>query len=125
MSNLQDITVAELMTGDVVAVDLEDTISDVRQRLTHGGLHAVPVLADENVVGVLTLADCHDAFGFEIAADAITNPPLLVESDWPVTNAVKVMYDEHIHHLPVTDDSGNLVGILSSFDLLRHLAGQA
>lgn len=118
----EHVTVADLMTADVVAVDYQTPINDVRTELTESGLHAVPVLADGDVVGVLTLADCHDAFGFELAADAIVSPPITIEATAPVTAAARIMRDEHIHHLPATDDKGKLVGILSSFDLLRLLA---
>jgi len=39
----------------------------------------------------------------------------------PITEAATLMRVEHVHHLPVTDGAAQLVGILSSFDLLDLL----
>ena len=42
--------------------------------------------------------------------------------DAPIVEAARVMVRNHIHRLPVMED-GRLVGILTTFDLMRHLAG--
>jgi CBS domain-containing protein len=47
-----------------------------------------------------------------------------VAPDTSVTEAAKAMVEHQIHHLVVVD-RGVVVGMVSSFDLLRHLAGIA
>jgi CBS domain-containing protein len=39
--------------------------------------------------------------------------------------AVRVLAEHRIHRLPVVDDAGSVVGILSTLDVIRALAARA
>jgi len=56
-----------------------------------------------------------------IAADVIGETPREIASDEPLTAAARMMSDHRIHHLLVVD-RGALVGVISSFDIVRHVA---
>ncbi len=56
--------------------------------------------------------------------DLMTSSPICVQADDTLAVAYDWMEKERIRHLPVVDDDGILVGVLSHRDLLRHaLAG--
>ena len=54
------------------------------------------------------------------AADIMTRKVLTLSPDHSVKHAACLMLENHVSGLPVPDDNGNLVGILSEGDLLRR-----
>jgi CBS domain-containing protein len=54
------------------------------------------------------------------ASDVMTSNVITVGRDTPVRDAIRLMLDQGISGLPVTDGSGKVVGILSEGDLLRR-----
>ncbi|MEI2297436.1 CBS domain-containing protein [Ensifer sp. MJa1] len=54
------------------------------------------------------------------AADIMTRRVLTIRPDHSVRHAARLMLDNRVSGLPVCDDEGNLVGILSEGDLLRR-----
>lgn len=56
------------------------------------------------------------------AADIMTRKPIALRSDASITEAIKVLLRRDISGVPVVDDAGGLVGILSERDCLRVVA---
>jgi CBS domain-containing protein len=54
------------------------------------------------------------------ARDVMTSPVISVQPDTPVLQAVRIMLQRHISGLPVLDNNGRLVGIVTEGDLLRR-----
>jgi CBS-domain-containing membrane protein len=56
------------------------------------------------------------------AADLMSSPPVVVSSGTPIASAARLMDGENVKRLPVVDDLGRLIGIVSRGDLLKvHL----
>ena len=49
----------------------------------------------------------------------MTRPLKTIDHDAPAFSALRLMIDENIHHLPVTEE-GRIVGVVSATDLLLH-----
>jgi CBS domain-containing protein len=129
------------MTTHVVAVRLKATYKDMATRLREFRVSAFPVLDNDNkVVGVVSEADLlakealeyspHGVAGGILhgrerakaaavtAADLMTKPAVTIGPDEPVTHAARLMYSRKVKRLPVVDDRGRLVGIVSRADVL-------
>lgn len=52
-------------------------------------------------------------------ADHMASNPILIRADASLTEAVELMDRHHVHGLPVIDQNGALVGVLSQTDLNR------
>ena len=52
------------------------------------------------------------------AGDLMTSPPVTVSADDTVEHAAQLMYLRRVKRLPVTDESGQLAGIVSRADVL-------
>jgi acetoin utilization protein AcuB len=52
-------------------------------------------------------------------AEVMTREPITIDPDAPVGTAVAVMQEREIRHLPVVDDAGRLLGMVSDGDLRR------
>ncbi len=57
------------------------------------------------------------------AKDVMSSPVVTVRPDTPVTDAAALMAAHHISGLPVVTAEGELVGIVTEADLLRHARG--
>ncbi|MFI6691116.1 CBS domain-containing protein [Streptomyces sp. NPDC050433] len=136
-------SVGELMTRDVVSVRLDTPFKEIARALSDHGVSAVPVLDDAGrPVGVVSEADLlrkaanrSDRSGrlplphleaWEraraegvVAAEIMSAPALSARPQWTVVEAARVMARQHVKRLPVVDETDKLLGIASRSDLLR------
>lgn len=116
--------VSDLMTGDIIALGPTDTVSRAEQILTEFALHMLPIVDRAEVLGAITLADCHGLASTAPLRDVIRRTPVIVDITMPIAEAATLMRAEGIHHLLVTEKirgTKELVGVLSSLDLLKLL----
>ena len=65
--------------------------------------------------------DLRKAMGLTVG-EVMSNKPITVKPDKSLRDAAKQMQAHHIHRLPVLDDNGKLIGILSRGDIIRSMA---
>ncbi|MCS7236628.1 MAG: CBS domain-containing protein, partial [Armatimonadota bacterium] len=53
-----------------------------------------------------------------MARDVMTSPVVTVQPDTPVKEVARILLTHHISGVPVVDEQGKLVGILTEADLL-------
>ena len=56
-------------------------------------------------------------------ADAMTRDPVVVRAETPLNEAIQILAERRISGLPVVDDAGQLVGIISETDLMWRETG--
>ena len=56
------------------------------------------------------------------AADAMTGPAVTIRPSRPISEAASLMLDRSVNRLPVVDQHGRLVGIVTRADLVRAFA---
>lgn len=57
------------------------------------------------------------------AAEMMTADPITVGPDEPAEHAAKLISEKHHNRLPVVDDEGRLVGVVTRVDVLSALTG--
>ncbi|ACZ38625.1 CBS domain-containing protein [Sphaerobacter thermophilus] len=149
-----DRSIQEIMTRDVVAVTVATPVSDVARLLWKHKLTGVPVLEGRRVVGVVTEYDLIarqsewdaplyvvflDAFlrvpgtGDEeqlrrilatTAGQLMSAPAITLTPDATVQDAATLMYERRVNPVPIVDDAGELVGIVSRSDIVRLMASE-
>ena len=50
-------------------------------------------------------------------ADVMTRNPMTIDPEAPIATAIAVMRERELHHLPVVDDRGQLIGMITDRDL--------
>ena len=112
--------VYDLMLEQVITVQPHYTVDRVRRLINANHIHAIPVVnSEDEVVGIVSSADLvPDLKGGMPVSQIMTRKVYTVSQYDDVPIAARVMRNHHIHHLVVTHDE-KVVGILSSFDLLR------
>ncbi len=56
-------------------------------------------------------------------ADIMTTDPIVVQSETPLSQAIQILAERRISGLPVVDQSGKLVGVISETDLMWQETG--
>lgn len=56
-------------------------------------------------------------------ADVMSRDPITVKPQTPIKEAIKILVEHRISGLPVVDDAGKAVGVISETDLLWQEAG--
>ena len=110
------------MTTPVSVTQKGVTVKHLRDKLARKQIHAVPVVEDDGTIaGIVSSSDLSSEHNEETIVDKImTTKVHIVMPNNRVEDAAKVMVKHHVHHLVVMEE-GNIVGIVSSLDLLKAL----
>lgn len=117
-----DLTVADLMSTAVITVNADEPIKEAHGEMQVGVIRHLPVVdARGRVVGVLSDRDVMRALAGKHhgkVSDIMTREVVTVQPDSQAHEAAVLMLDLKISSLPVVDDSGALVGMLTQTDFL-------
>jgi CBS domain-containing protein len=137
-------TVKDVMSAPPVSVSETASFREIVARLRECRFSAFPVLdVDGKVIGVVSEADLlakeavadepsviwgllaglvHHAArakaGGETASDLMTSPAVTIGPDDTVEHAARLMYDRKVKRLPVVNQAGRPIGIISRTDVL-------
>ncbi|MFI8521223.1 CBS domain-containing protein [Streptomyces sp. NPDC085481] len=122
-------TVDDVMTHAVVSARLDAPVREIAQSMRRWGVSAVPVLSAEGrVVGVVSEADVlakvpgedrGDGAGSVTAGSLMSSPAVTVPRGATIAGAARLMGRGHLKRLPVVDEDGRPVGVVSRSDLLK------
>ncbi|EJG06971.1 CBS domain containing membrane protein [Methanofollis liminatans DSM 4140] len=114
--------VQDYMTKDVVSVEIPSNRDDILKILKRTGISGIPVRERGKVVGVVTRKDLLRKSEETQVALLMSPKPVVVTPDTPLSDAAAVMVRHNYRRLPVVDDNGSLVGLLSVADLIAAIA---
>lgn len=136
-------TVADVMTRKVFAVRQSTPFKDVVGMLRRGRVSAVPVVdSRDRVLGVVSEADLtlkEEALDREPpavferrrrrrerakaagrqAGEVMSTPAVTISPLASIAEAARAMHERRVKRLPVVDETGSLVGIVSRSDLIK------
>jgi len=116
------VLVSDYMTTDVVTVEIPGNRDDVLKILKRTGISGVPVLKDGKLVGIITRKDMLQKPEENQLALLMTPGPTTIRPDATIFEAARVLDLNNIRRLPVVDDSGKVIGLLSVADLILAIA---
>ncbi|SDQ34239.1 CBS domain-containing protein [Natronobacterium texcoconense] len=112
--------VEEYMTRDVATVSPDATVGTVATRIAESDEHnGFPVCERRRVEGFVSARDLLLADDDEPIFKVMTADLLVAHPEMKVTDAARVILRSGVQKLPVVDDAGNLVGIISNADVIR------
>jgi CBS domain-containing protein len=126
------LTAAHVMSAPVITVSLDDTLwtawglihrGGFRHLVVVEGLRCVGVLDDQRIASAWPLGPI--SIGRTRVRDILPARVRCVNADAPVPELARVMLDEGIDAVPVTDARDEVVGLVTVSDLLAVLAFQA
>ncbi len=125
--NSSSIIVKDIMTKVLISVNPATTALQIAKMMEQGGIGAVLVKENENLVGIVTDRD----FATKIAANNLpfdtpvqkimSSPLITINHNEPISAAADMMTSKKIRKLAVSDN-GNIIGLITSTDLVNQLA---
>jgi CBS domain-containing protein len=112
-------TLTDVMRTEVIEVAPEDTLGEVAERMSEVNVGAVVVKDYGRLIGILTERDMLKAMAARVhTSDArvrqwMTEDPLTASADMNVEEAARVMLEHNFRHLPIVDEAGAVVGLVS------------
>jgi len=119
-------TVRDWMSSPVVVVDADSSVSYALTLMRRRKIHSVVVnMSDKNQsYGIVTTTDVRDKIVAQDRNPAETSvreimsgPVITAKPEWTLKECSLIMGEKRIHHLPVVDESGALIGLISATDI--------
>ncbi|WP_417790233.1 DUF294 nucleotidyltransferase-like domain-containing protein [Terasakiella pusilla] len=107
-----------------VTIEPETTIQQAAQKMSKEGVSCLLVLKDDAIVGIVTDKDLRNrvvAKGFDIAkplSDIMTANPICIDAEDYLFDAMLLMSQKNIRHLPVMD-AGRAAGVITNTNIVQ------
>lgn len=119
---MKPLRVADIMAESVYCASPDDSLREVRSTMHLRRTRHAVITHEGELVGVVSEADLNLgwAHGPEVMVRQIMQPRVrVVHPDTPAIEAADLMLRNQIGSLPVVDDDGAVVGILTRNDFLQ------
>lgn len=119
-------TVRDWMSSPVIVVPPELSVQQALTLMRRRGIHSliVDISTEEPIYGIVTTTDIRDKIVAEDRApedvtvrEIMNSPVVCAKPDWTLKEASIKMQELNIHHLPVEDERGTLLGMISATDV--------
>lgn len=128
---LKSLQVFDVMSKGVVEVSADSTMDEVTRMFEEHNISSAPVVNERgDCIGIVSAADF-------MKRDAGSSENVPASSQWvtrymtssvrsitpqdPLLRAARVMCDKHLHRLPVIDHNNEIVGVISTMDVVAAL----
>lgn len=130
-------TVSDWMTPNPITVEADASIIEAIHLMKENSIRRLPVTRDGSYCGLLTERmimeytpgkstpldtwEVHYVLSKAKVADAMNPKPHTIRPDAPLCEAVKIMHDNKLNGICVTDSTGKLVGLVTTTNLMKAL----
>jgi CBS domain-containing protein len=114
-----------VMTREVVVVAPTVTVSSAATMMKRRHIRHLPVVDGRRLVGILSDRDLLTHARDAACREAMTPAPVTCSPGASVSRVAGLMLEHRIDSIPVVDESGQLVGLVTSSDLLGLLIDRA
>ncbi|CAG0939456.1 Magnesium transporter MgtE [Candidatus Brocadiaceae bacterium] len=119
---------SHVITTNLKTVQIGQKMSEVHRILAENQIHHIPVVDGRKLVGMISTTDIIRLNITVSNADDWTIGKVMkknlvtIEINDTVRKAAHLLSDGIFHSLPVIDKDNNLIGIITSTDLIRYLS---
>ncbi|MFH1103946.1 MAG: CBS domain-containing protein, partial [Actinomycetota bacterium] len=135
--------VRDLMTTEPITTTPDTALKEAARLMVEHGVSGLPVLKDGKLIGMVTEGDflrqeanrdqpyrlslLEALFGdgttsppaVETVGEVMSEPVITINADATISEAARVMTHRRVKRLPVLDDAGALVGVISRADIVN------
>ncbi|WP_144904869.1 CBS domain-containing protein [Halobellus captivus] len=125
---MDDIFVARVMSSPVHTVSPDTLVEEAAQEMLDAEIGSVVVVDDGELVGILTNTDFVKIVAERKPKDQTPVSAYMMPVDVttgaqiPIADVAESMVEHRIHHVPVVDDDGTVIGIVTTTDLASYLS---
>ena len=130
---------SKIMKKDPVTINVTTKISEAAQLFVEHKLHHLPVVSGPKLIGMFSYNDLlrmdfsstFNQDSRQVLAvldveksmeEVMTTDLKVLKSTSTIREAAELLSSGEFHSIPIVDDTNNLLGIVTSTDLIRYLA---
>jgi CBS domain-containing protein len=114
--------------GKIWFIDPDATVYEALEVMADKGIGALPVLQAGKLIGILSERD----YARKIilngrssrdtkVSEIMSSPAITLRPDSSVDDGMRIMTENRVRHLPVVDEDGTVLGIVSIGDLVKWI----
>jgi len=123
------------MTRDVITITPDTSLSEAHRLMTEKRIRRLPVVDHGKLVGLVTLGDVRSAEPSAAStlsvwemnnllaklkvSEIMTREPTTISQEATISTVAEIMLEKKFSGLPVVDEQGKLVGIITESDIFR------
>ncbi len=133
----KNVPVSTIMTSNVIKLNVTDSLSKAEKLFKEHKIRHIPVMSGNKIIGMLSYTDLlrisfaetiddedqiidvtvYEVFTIE---QVMAKNLICISPDSTIKEAAEILANREFHALPVTEN-GNLIGILTTTDLIKYL----
>ena len=135
-------SVTRIMTKELQTINLNTSLSEVGKIFAESRFHHLPVVSGSRLIGIVSFVDLMrvsfaDSFGVKqnqavyevldrtLSVEAImTKEPTTLTEKQNIQDAATLLSNSSFHALPIVDVENNLLGMVTTADLLSYFVSQ-
>jgi acetoin utilization protein AcuB len=138
INEVMNLPVSEIMTKKLITVIPTDSLQMVNDIFESHNIHHIPVVRHLDLVGIISKTDFYKAihgaklensesvvnynktiFAKFKAEDIMTRNVVIINSNDKIGVAAEIFLENYFHAIPIVNDDSELVGIVSSYDIVK------
>jgi len=121
-SGESNIKIKDIMSTNVVSLDISKTTSHAANLMTAKRIGSIIITKDNKPFGIITERDLVRRYARgALVKDLASYPLITADYNTPIEKVVKIMLNNGIRKIPIVDQNNNLVGIVTTTDLVKFL----
>lgn len=132
--------VCDWMTRDVITISPGTSLREAHEIMKTRRVRRLPVVDHGRIVGIVTLGDVRGAEPSRASSlsvwemnnllaklkvnEIMSRQPMTIQQNASIGEAARLMLDHKFSGLPVVDEAGHLVGIITESDIFRLVASE-
>ena len=133
-------SITKIMSANITTVQVGQPLSDIRKLMCEAHYHHIPIVDGKKLVGLVSFTDLMKINVLISGADERTVDTIIdqqfkitdimsteltsIRQTETVRQAAELLSKGHFHSLPVIDNDENVVGIVTTTDLIHYLSDQ-
>jgi CBS domain-containing protein len=121
-------TVREWMSSPVIFIDVDSTVAQALTLMRRRNIHSLMVALAGSDFGIVTSTDIRDKIaGAErdpkatMVREIMTTPVITAHPEMSLKDCSLKMQEKGVHHLPVADERGMIIGMISANDIFAAI----
>jgi len=122
----ENLVAEEIMIEEVHVTSRTDVVASAKLKMMRCNVGGLPVVDEGKLVGMITHRDILLAGGEALILkvdDLMSKDLMVADMKTPIMEITKIMADKGYQRIPVIDDHGDLMGLITQSSLIRALAG--
>ena len=111
--------VKDYMTQNVISVSPDTSVDHIIDLMKESHHNSYPVVENDKLVGMVTAFDIVAKKAGNTVDSIMTTKLVVADQNLSINDASRVMFRRGISRMPVVDEEGKLVGIITNTDMVR------